>query len=234
MPPAGARPAPSQAGAARAPPRTRARIAEPPTPVRLGPPQVSQRRPNIRLDPAPEEPRVLLRHVGRITVAEPLGSPGLDQLMEQCRQLAGVGWVGKLSDQVCRSHQAGFGLGLGMVPVLRHREPGQLDGPAQPLDIKGRDRGAAAADEELGALDMPGRQEGVRGTARCRYRVAGVIDDIASVAVAWADPAQVADVVQQGGDREMEPALRETGSTMARPRRMAWPTSATARVWSVS
>ena len=34
-----------------------------------------------------------------------------------------------------------------------------------------------------------------------------MIDDIASVAVAWADPAQVADVVQQGGDGEMKPAF---------------------------
>ena len=35
-----------------------------------------------------------------------------------------------------------------------------------------------------------------------------MIDDVASAAVAWADPAQVADVVQQGGDGEMKPALR--------------------------
>ena len=140
---------------------------------------MAQRRPEVGLDPAPEEARVLLGQVGRVPAADPLGDPDLAELVVERRQLAQVGRVGELPDQVRRPHQPRLALGLGVVPVLRHREPGQLDRPAQPLDVEAAERGAAVADEDLAALDVPGRQEGVRRAPRGDHRVARRVDDVA-------------------------------------------------------
>src|SRR3954451_24157891 len=166
----------------------RVQLRHPQPPVRR-PLQVAQRRPDVGLDLAPEEARVPLRQVGRVAVAEPLRHPGLAELAEQRRQLARVGRVGQLADQVRRPHQPALSLRLRVVPILRPREPGQLDRPTQPLDVEPRHRGAAAAHVDLAALDVPGGQERVRGAARRGHRVPGRVDHVAAVAVALADAA---------------------------------------------
>ena len=82
-----------------------------------------------------------------------------------------------------------------------------LDAAGDPLDIERRGRVQAVADEDLGAIDVVGRERGVRGAPRQSQQVAGLVDHVAAVLVARADAAQVADVVDQRRGREMQPVV---------------------------
>ena len=125
-------------------------------------------------------------------------TPILAELVVQRHLLAGVGRIGELPDQVGRTDQSGLAIRLRIVVDLRHRKAGQLDRSADPLDVEERQPGAAVADKDLTALNVPGSEKGVRGPAGCRHGCPGRVDDIAPGNVTRADAAQIADVVQQG------------------------------------
>ena len=109
-----------------------------PQPALRGLLQIGERRADIGLDALPEEAGILLGEVGRVLAAHLRGQADLVELELQGGELAQVGGIGELADQVGGADQAGLAVGLGMVAVLRHGEPGELDRPADALDVEMR------------------------------------------------------------------------------------------------
>src|SRR4029453_6421818 len=89
--------------------------------------EVTERVPDIGLDAAPEERRILLDHVGRAGIAVALGHPGFQELVVERVEAPQIEGVGELPDQVGRPHQPRLGAGLVMLAVLRHRKARHLD-----------------------------------------------------------------------------------------------------------
>ena len=76
-----------------------------PEPALRGPLEIGQRRADIGLNPLPEEAGILLGEVGRVLATELVGQPDLAQLVVERRELAQIGWVGQLANQIGGPHQ---------------------------------------------------------------------------------------------------------------------------------
>ena len=99
-----------------------------PLPPLLGQRQIAQGVADIGFDLLPEERDVALREIGGRGQAKLLGSPGLDEFVEECGLLPEVVGVGELANQVGRADQATLVCRLLVGLVRRYREAGQLDG----------------------------------------------------------------------------------------------------------
>src|SRR5262249_38674530 len=84
---------------------------------------------------------------------------------------------------------------------------GELDGARDTLSVDERIAGETLNHNSLGAEHVPGCQVSIRGAARYRYRVARGVDYLAVPAIAGTLPAQVPNIVRQGGDNEVQPIV---------------------------
>ena len=157
---------------------------------------------------APEEPGISLGQIGRAGIAQPFVDPYFGELMEQCIELARIQRVGQLSDQIGSAQQASLGVGLGVIVIVRNRKAGQFDGTRDTLAV---DQGIileAFAHNDLRAKDVVGRQVRVGSTAGQRNRVSRLVNDLPLARIAFADIAQIPDIVREGRDNEVQPVFR--------------------------
>ena len=110
-----------------------------------------------------------------------------------------------MADQIAGPHQARFGIGCGVVFVIRHREARKLDGLGDAVLVDVLNGRETLPDNDLSPLYMIGREKRVGRPARRRHRVAGGVHHEILGCVAGAGAPDIADVVDQRGQYGMGP-----------------------------
>ncbi len=170
--------------------------------------QVADGGPDVGRHRLPEELRIVGPQILGIGEAERGVDPGLLELVEQRRQLAVAAGIGQLADEVGGAYQAREVGGLPVVVAVGDREPRALDVGGEDLGVDDRVAGEALADVELPAVDVVGGQMGVGRAARRPDRLLAEARRPHAVAVQTADAPDVADVVKQQREHEVQPVPR--------------------------
>src|ERR1700730_11764923 len=177
--------------------------------------EITQGITDIALDLIPVELRVAVDHIGRTSVTELLVDAGLGEFVVERVQFAQVERIAQLTDQIAGPDQGRFGVGGGVVVVVRHREARELDARGDALLVDKLNRRETLPDEDLPPFHVVGCQESIGGAARGRHRIAGGIDHEMLGCVAGADASHISDVVVQRGQNGMAPIARRDGALEA-------------------
>ena len=87
----------------------------------------------------------------------------------------------------------------------------QLNGTGDPLSIDELMRAEPLPHGQFGPFNVIWSQIRIRGPTRQHRRVAIRVYDIAAVVIATANPANIADVMCEGGEDGVQPVLRRDG-----------------------
>ena len=93
--------------------------------------QITERVTDKGFDLTPKEARVFVSDVSRAGVTQTRIASDLLKFVEEGIQLSRIERVSELTDEIRSPQQARLGVGLGVVLVLGHWEPRQLDGPTE-------------------------------------------------------------------------------------------------------
>ncbi len=156
-------------------------------------------------DAAPEKPRILIDDVGRRGIAQLPVHADFVELEEQGVRLARVERIAHLADQVGGAHQPALQRRL---PFRLRRKARRLDRVRHALRVDGRRILQAFESEQFRAIDMIGRQGGVRGAARQAHFAALHVGHEFARVVASQRAAYVADVMQEATHDEMRVIFR--------------------------
>src|SRR5262245_33792108 len=108
--------------------------------------EIAQRVADITLDLAPIELRIGVDKIGGTGIAELLAGAGFEKFIVERVQFAQVERVAQLTNQVAGPDQTRFGVGGGVIFVLRHGEAGELDGRSDALLVDERNGRETLAD----------------------------------------------------------------------------------------
>src|SRR5688572_31536262 len=98
-----------------------------PLPPLHGPLEADDRVADVRRYLGPEELWVLVRKIGRRSIAQALIHADLGEFVEKRVQLSQVERIPELADQIRGAYQASFGVGDFIVAVVWHWKTRQLD-----------------------------------------------------------------------------------------------------------
>ena len=90
--------------------------------------EISKRVADVALDLIPIELRIMVDEIGGAIVTELLVNADFGEFVIKRIELTRVERIAQLADEICGPDQTRFGIGRGVVFILRHREAGQLDG----------------------------------------------------------------------------------------------------------
>lgn len=173
----------------------------------MGDPQAMQPLLDVGRNRLPEKTGKLAPHLQRRGVAEFLVQAQLAELVIERRNLPQVAGVGQLSDQVRGPHQRAIAAGIGGKLPLRRRKARVLDKVGHLVGVDILVLPEALAHENLAAVDMIGRKGRTGKVVRNLLHRTLFVDHHDVAVITGADTAQVADVVAQQRDHEVQPVV---------------------------